>query len=95
MEKELQVKLPLKAQIVKPVQRIPRYELLIQVQGPASLHRRPVFLTTSSAGHVRIEADNRFGNAIQQIWQRFFVNIAIAEISRLSESPLARLSRLA
>ena len=52
-------------------------------------------LRLSSANHIRVEADNRFGNANPQIWQQFFVNIAIAEISRLSESPLARLSRLA
>ena len=30
-EKETKTKLPLKAQIVKPAQRIPRYELLLRV----------------------------------------------------------------
>lgn len=30
-EKETREKLPLKAQIVKPAQRIPRYELLVKV----------------------------------------------------------------
>ena len=48
-ERDTRVKLPLKAQIVKPAQRIPRYELLLKVS--SHCRRVAVYVFIESIEH--------------------------------------------